>query len=223
MKWTLPIVLLLVCMDVDAKNARSVELINCDEHKHDDHISLACNMYWEANTQGIEGMLAVAAVTLERQQNSGYPNTVAEVVWEYRRVHGKLRAQFSWTKDGKRDAPTIFGRKMWNTALRIARMFSVPPELKADMCPEIVATERMWDILEARGVPVKRREVFCRTYDSTMKSKLAVLQEMTPVAGSLYYHATYVNPYWSKRLVAAGWETIQVRDHIFYQKEDFNP
>ena len=220
MKWASSIVLLLACMDA---RAESIELLNCDDHKHDDHISLACNMYWEANTQGVEGMLAVAAVTLERQQNPKYPNTGAAVVWEQRFIHGKHRPQFSWTKDGKRDAPSIFGRKMWNKALRLARMFAVPPKLKADMCPEIPATERMWDILEARGVPVKRHEVFCRSYDSTMKSKLAVLREMTPVAGALYYHATYVNPYWSKRLVAAGWETIQVRDHIFYQKEPFSP
>ena len=220
MKWALPIVLLLACMNVEA---RSIELINCDDHMSDDHISLACNMYWEANTQGVEGMLAVAAVTLERQQNSKYPNTIAEVVWEQRRVHGKIRAQFSWTRDGKRDAPTIFGRKTWELSLSLARMFSIPPKLKDEVCPEIAATERMWDILEARGVPVKRREVFCEAYDTTMKSKLALLQEMAPVPGALFYHATYVNPSWSRRLVAAGWETIQIRDHIFYQKEDFNP
>ena len=220
MKWALQIVLLLACMNAEA---RSIELINCDDHMSDDHISLACNMYWEANTQGIEGMLSVAAVTLERQQNSNYPNTIAEVVWERKRIRGILLAQFSWTSDGKRDAPTIFGRKIWELSMRLARMFSMPSKLKDEVCPEIAATERMWDILEARGVPVTRREVFCEAYDTTMKSKLALLHEMAPVPGALFYHATYVNPSWSRRLVAAGWETIQVGDHIFYHKGEFIP
>lgn len=221
MKWILPAVLILACMRVQAA---TIELLDCDDHKRDDHISLACNMYWEANTQGVEGMLAVAAVTLERQQNPDYPTTVAEVVWEQRYILGKYRPQFSWTRDGKRDAPTIFGRKTWEMALRLARMFSVPSKLKDDICPEVVATERMWDILEAQGVPVKRREVYCKAYDTLMKSKAMIAQEMSPVGdGALFYHATYVNPYWSGRLMKAGWTTVQVGDHIFYHKDEFSP
>jgi spore germination cell wall hydrolase CwlJ-like protein len=222
MKWILPIALLLGCINAGASgSARALELLNCDDHMDDDYIALACNMYWEANTQGVEGMLAVAAVTLERQQHPSYPNTVAGVVWEQRKIGGKFRPQFSWTRDGKRDAPTVFGRKVWERALNMARMFSVPRELRDEMCPQVIATERMWDILEAQGVPVKRREVVCEVYDNVMRSKAGILKEMTAVSGALFYHATYVEPYWSDRLVKAGWNTLQVGDHIFYSKEEF--
>jgi spore germination cell wall hydrolase CwlJ-like protein len=167
-------------------------------------------------------MLAVAAVTLERQQSPDYPNTIAKVVWEKRRVKGKYYPQFSWTRDGKRDAPTIYGKKTWEKALRLARMFSVPAVIKDEICPEIATTERMWDMLETRGLVVKRHEVACEAYNTIMKSKIALLEELSPVNDAIYYHATYVNPYWSGRLIKAGWQTVQVGDHIFYHKEENN-
>ena len=72
---------------------------------------LALNVYHEARGETLEGMLAVAAVTLNRMRHKHFPNRLCEVVWQPR--------QFSWTHDGKSDRPR--DRKAWQRALRIAK------------------------------------------------------------------------------------------------------
>ena len=84
---------------------------NCEHHLDDDRIALACNIYFEARDESIEGMMAVVAVTMNRVESAKYPATVAEVVWQNR--------QFSWTKDGKVDRPK--NRPSWLQALAISR------------------------------------------------------------------------------------------------------
>ena len=146
-------------------------ILNCDRYKNDDLISLACNMYWEVNTQGVEGMLAVAAVTLRRVNHPNYPKTIHEVVWENRFIKNKHRAQFSWTLDGQPDIVTIYGRKVWQRALQMARLFAVPAKEQPE-CPEVTATIKMWDYLDSiRKVKVKRHRVVCIAYDTLLKSK----------------------------------------------------
>lgn len=54
---------------------------------------LAENIYHEARNQSIEGMTAVAAVTINRMKSVDYPNTICEVIYE--------PYQFSWTIYGK--------------------------------------------------------------------------------------------------------------------------
>ncbi len=188
-------------------------ILNCDRYKHDDLISLACNMYWEANTQGFEGMLAVAAVTLARVNHPNYPNTIREVVWENRFIKKKYRAQFSWTLDGQPDIVTIYGRKVWQKALVMARIFAVTAK-QQPKCPEIAATNKMWDYLDSiRKTKVKRHRVRCKAYDTLMKSKAAIAESMDPTDGALFYHADYVDPWWSKHYV----RTVQILNHIFYR------
>lgn len=58
---------------------------------------LARNIYFEARNQTVEGMEAVALVTLNRVASKRYPDTICKVVWQ--------RKQFSWTQDGKSDTP----------------------------------------------------------------------------------------------------------------------
>ena len=72
---------------------------------------LALNVYHEARGESLEGMLAVAAVTLNRVRDKRFPNRVCAVVWQPR--------QFSWTHDGRSDLP--HDRKSWQRALRIAK------------------------------------------------------------------------------------------------------
>ena len=72
---------------------------------------LALNIYHEARGETFEGMLAVAAVTLNRVRHKRFPDGVCEVVWQPR--------QFSWTHDGKTDRP--HNQKAWERALRIAK------------------------------------------------------------------------------------------------------
>ena len=51
------VLLFLIVISMSAKAEAYVRpkpdeiILNCDRYKHDDLISLACNMYWEANTQ----------------------------------------------------------------------------------------------------------------------------------------------------------------------------
>ena len=62
---------------------------------------LAENIYWEARNQSIQGMYAVADVTLNRVKDSRWPSTVCEVVKQQKRGV----CQFSWYCDGLSDEP----------------------------------------------------------------------------------------------------------------------
>ena len=50
---------------------------------------LAKNIYYEARGEPVEGQLAVALVTLNRLEDSRYPDTICKVVYQ--------KYQFSWT------------------------------------------------------------------------------------------------------------------------------
>jgi len=62
---------------------------------------LAKNIYWEARNQSIQGMYAVADVTLNRVSDKRWPSTVCTVVKQRKRGI----CQFSWYCDGKSDIP----------------------------------------------------------------------------------------------------------------------
>ena len=66
---------------------------------------LAENIYWEARNQSIQGMYAVADVTLNRVKDSRWPNTVCAVVKQRDQRRGKWICQFSWYCDGLSDEP----------------------------------------------------------------------------------------------------------------------
>lgn len=64
---------------------------------------LALAMYWEAQSEGREGMLAVASVVLNRVAHPEFPDTVCAVV----KQGGEAPpCQFSWWCDGKSDRPS---------------------------------------------------------------------------------------------------------------------
>ena len=66
---------------------------------------LAKNIYWEARNQSINGMYAVAKVTLNRVSDSRWPSTVCAVVKQRKHRGGSWICQFSWYCDGKSDEP----------------------------------------------------------------------------------------------------------------------
>jgi spore germination cell wall hydrolase CwlJ-like protein len=82
---TILMILVAVMIPLKAKG-----MPNCEHHTDDDRIALACNIYWEARTESVQGMMAVVAVTMNRVDSPRFPDTVSEVVWQYK--------QFSWTK-----------------------------------------------------------------------------------------------------------------------------
>lgn len=67
---------------------------------------LARNIYHEARGESWEGMLAVGVVTLNRVKSLDYPNTIEEVVKDYK--------QFSWFWDGMSDK--VKDRAAWKKA-----------------------------------------------------------------------------------------------------------
>ncbi len=81
---------------------------------------LAKNIYWEARNQSVEGMYAVADVTLNRVKDSRWPSTICAVVEQRKRDQrrGKWICQFSWFCDGLSDEPK--SRAVYNLCYMIA-------------------------------------------------------------------------------------------------------
>jgi len=71
----------------------------------DDLSCMTLNLYWEARSEGPEGMLAVGWVVLNRINSSKYPNTVCSVVKQ-----GGVRppCEWNWYCDGRQDQPQEF-------------------------------------------------------------------------------------------------------------------
>lgn len=86
----------------DVRNA--LFTVNIDpEESH----CLAQNIYFEAGNQSLEGMAAVADVTINRKDSSRYPDTICGVVYQgLKYPDGQMKrykCQFSWYCDGKSD------------------------------------------------------------------------------------------------------------------------
>lgn len=91
---------------------------------------LALNMYWEAKNQSMIGQLAVGQVVMNRVEDSRFPNTVCEVVYQGQhrpswkdptKEHPiRHKCQFSWYCDGKSDEPK--DSVTWIESIRIADM-----------------------------------------------------------------------------------------------------
>lgn len=89
---------------------------------------LALNIYFEARGSNLADKAAVADVVLNRVQDTRYPNTVCEVVYQGKQkpswkdpnvmVMIRNQCQFSWYCDGKSDTPLNEDR--WNEAQNIA-------------------------------------------------------------------------------------------------------
>ena len=76
----------------------------------EDRYCLAQNIYFEARGESLLGQEFVGWVTLNRVQNSDFPEEICTVVWQ--------RGQFSWTHDGKSDRPR--NKESWAAAQQIA-------------------------------------------------------------------------------------------------------
>lgn len=137
---------------------------------------MALNIYREANNQSYNGMIAVGRVVMNRVQDSRWPSTPCDVIYEgpvreswktrknpslaeSERVYHprRNRCQFSWYCDGKKDEPPNTEN---NIAWKIANTISY----------EILAFDK-WNGL---------------------------------VEGANHYHADYVKPDWRKQMQLVG-------------------
>jgi spore germination cell wall hydrolase CwlJ-like protein len=83
---------------------------------------LAQNIYFEAGNQSLDGMAAVADVTLNRVKSSRFPSTICDVVKQgLKDQYGGMRrnlCQFSWYCDGKSDnisRKIVLTKEWWNS------------------------------------------------------------------------------------------------------------
>jgi len=79
-----------IFVDFDDLSNEAKEQVTC----------LAENIYFEARNEPVEGMIAVAFVTMNRVYHSKYPNTICEVVKQKARIEKigdrRVVCQFSW-------------------------------------------------------------------------------------------------------------------------------
>lgn len=66
---------------------------------------LAQNIYFEARGEGINGMTAVGAITLNRVHSPDFPNTICDVVFQTKKVKGTLIPQMEWTVKNNKKLP----------------------------------------------------------------------------------------------------------------------
>lgn len=103
-------------------NQKSADEIIQDLRKKLSHVDfiraetecLAKNIYFEANTESVEGKLAVATVTMNRVQSHIFPKTVCGVVMD----QSSRGCQFSWVCDGKSDI--VRDRRGYTESIKIA-------------------------------------------------------------------------------------------------------
>lgn len=78
---------------------------------------MAVAIFFEARAEPVAGMEAVANVIVNRVEDSRYPDTVCDVVWE--------RKQFSFTHDGLTDDPEAHtghqDKLAWATSQEVAK------------------------------------------------------------------------------------------------------
>lgn len=121
---------------------------------------LAKNVYFEARNQDIDGKLAVVFVTLNRVEDSRWPDNIKSVVTQ----KNPRGCQFSWYCDSTSNIPKD--------------------------------TKTFHEIHE---------------FVTMTLSSLHSIEDIT--RGAVFYHATYVNPHWSKHME----RVVKIGDHIFYK------
>jgi len=211
-------VLLLIGFGLFAMDAHAVRMdFDCEDHKHDDLASLACNIYWEGRNQNSEGMLAVAAVTMWRVKDPEWPGTVADVVWEKRwsRRFERHIPMFTWTLDGHIDRPFENEQEQWDEAWTIARNFALSAKQKDSLCPHIKEQHDEWNEREENGEVVQWHEIECEAYDQYLDAKFYILTHLDKTGGATLYHADYVDPWWRPHYKFS----VQIGNHLFYLNE----
>lgn len=80
---------------------------------------MALNIYHEARSEPIAGMIAVSNVVMNRVKSSLFPDNVCDVIYQ-RKNSRKYQCQFTWYCDGLPDKP--LNEVSWAQSLSIARL-----------------------------------------------------------------------------------------------------
>lgn len=81
-------------------NKITIPYTSLSSHAQREMVCLAENIYFEARNEPIEGMYAVAFVTMNRVHSGSFPNTICDVVKQKTKVESignqRVVCQFSW-------------------------------------------------------------------------------------------------------------------------------
>lgn len=116
---TLAITLALSIGSVQAKPKEKVRVQHVCTSKDSPEDSLACAMFFEARSDGFNGMLYVGNVILNRRGHSQYPDKVSKVVYQ--------RHQFSYISSKR---IKVYDDKSWKMAKQAAQKLLSMPEQK---------------------------------------------------------------------------------------------
>ena len=98
------------------------ESLTFNEEQFPEINCMALNIYYETRGSSLADSYAVADVVLNRVEDTRYPNSICEVVYQgEKHASGHMkrnRCQFSWYCDGKSDVPR--DKEAWKRAQSIA-------------------------------------------------------------------------------------------------------
>ena len=80
---------------------------------------MALNLYHEARSESITGMIAVGNVVMNRVKSPRYPDNVCDVIYQ-KKNNRKYQCQFTWYCDGLPDKP--LNQVAWAQSVSIARL-----------------------------------------------------------------------------------------------------
>ena len=116
--------ILIAVMAVLSTTAQAKDLFS--QEKHPQAYCLALNIYYESRGSNLADQAAVADVVMNRVEDTRYPNTICDVVYQgvqkpswkdpTKMVMVRNKCQFSWYCDGKKDEPD-FDSRTWRLAL----------------------------------------------------------------------------------------------------------
>jgi len=129
---------------------------------------LAKNLYFEARDQSFAGQIAISLVVLNRVNDTRFPNTICEVIYE-----GPTKESWKTRID-----PTLDAEERIFYPVRHKCQFSWWCDGKADEIKDFKTYKKM---LEVAGLFLDKRVLFIDITE-----------------GSTHYHAYYVAPDWGK-------------------------
>lgn len=109
-------IVLLLVLAVGAGPAAAKSKVSAEAQAYADRKCLTEGLYFEAGSEGKEGMTAVAEVIFRRAATPGYPKTICTVVYNGAPAYG---CQFSFACDGKKRSARR-DRAAWSEAVNIA-------------------------------------------------------------------------------------------------------